>query len=326
MRPQFGNDSAGLTAGLTIEFVCPSCKERLLKQTDDWICEAEALRFSVRDGIPDFILPHRRSAVEEFLTVYNTVRTKEKWGSNQAEYYRLLPFQDITGIHRSIWRIRSKTFRSFSRDLSASIPDASLILDIGAGNGWLSNRLAEEGHGVIALDINLSDLDGLGAAKFFLSKSTLPFLPVRAEFDHLPFCDPVFDAVIFNASVHYSGDPVRTIRNTLRLVKENGALYIMDSPIFHNAAEGNRMLEDKVIEIGSKAGRRVSMDNIGSFLNPAHLNDLESQCVIEYIDPNYGMRLRIRRTLARVLRRRELASFGIIKVLKKHLAETALPG
>ena len=60
------------------------------------------------------------------------------------------------------------------------------ILDIGAGNGWLSNRLAQKGHRPVAVDIFTDGLDGLGAARHY----GMSFPLVEAEFDRLPFVGP----------------------------------------------------------------------------------------------------------------------------------------
>ncbi len=56
------------------------------------------------------------------------------------------------------------------------------ILDLGAGNGWLSNRLAQRGHSLLAVDLLTNPEDGLGA---FTNYETL-FTPVQAEYDRLP--------------------------------------------------------------------------------------------------------------------------------------------
>src|SRR5437868_5658951 len=53
------------------------------------------------------------------------------------------------------------------------------ILDLGAGNGWLANRLAERGHRVIAVDLLDDPLDGLGAARHYAAA----FSALLAEFD-----------------------------------------------------------------------------------------------------------------------------------------------
>ena len=50
------------------------------------------------------------------------------------------------------------------RPLPERTERALRILDLGAGNGWMSYRLALQGHLPIAVDLLTNDRDGLGAA------------------------------------------------------------------------------------------------------------------------------------------------------------------
>src|SRR6188768_2275737 len=104
-------------------------------------------------------------AVEQFTREYRTVRRAEGWGSSDAAYYRALPYRDLTGRFESIWRIRARSFDTFvSRVLPPlerrAAPEPLKVLDLGAGCGWLSYRLALRGHVVVALDLLDDRLDG----------------------------------------------------------------------------------------------------------------------------------------------------------------------
>src|SRR5260370_16718616 len=82
------------------------------------------------------------------------------------------------------------------------------ILDLGAGSGWLSARLTEVGHSCVAVDWLDDAEDGLGAIRHY----PIRFTCVQADFDDLPLAPGQFDVAIFNASLHYSNDPARTLR------------------------------------------------------------------------------------------------------------------
>ena len=56
------------------------------------------------------------------------------------------------------------------------------MLDVGAGNGWLSSRLSELGHDAVAVDLDDDSGDGLGAGA-----GRKPFPLVQADFDAMPF-------------------------------------------------------------------------------------------------------------------------------------------
>jgi ubiquinone/menaquinone biosynthesis C-methylase UbiE len=66
------------------------------------------------------------------------------------------------------------------------------------------------------------------------------FLPVQAEFDHLPFSDNTADIVVFKAALHYSVDIHATLIEALRLLNSTGSLIILDSPIYHKPQSEGR--------------------------------------------------------------------------------------
>ena len=139
-------------------------------------------------------------ARRQFLDDYARIRSAEGRGSNESAYYRALPFTDLSGRNSEQWRIRARTYRYF---VDRVLPrQRSKVLDLGAGNCWLSYRLAESGHEPVSVDIFSDPRDGLGAARHY----PVPFPTVEADFDRLPFTDSSFDLVVFNASVHYSPD------------------------------------------------------------------------------------------------------------------------
>ena len=145
------------------------------------------------------------------------------------------------------WRIRRESFESVCRraglartSVQAKEGLSSLrVLDVGAGNGWLSNRLAQLGHEPVAVDLNDDSHDGLLASRSYAK----PFPLVQADFDALPFAPRQFDVVVMNASLHYSPEPRRTLIEMSRLVDDGGALVVMDSPMFENATDGEAMVK-----------------------------------------------------------------------------------
>jgi hypothetical protein len=98
-------------------------------------------------------------ARRQFLEDYGRIRSAEGRGSQESAYYRALPFTDVTGRNSDQWRIRARTFRYFaSRVLRQR---RAKVLDLGAGNCWLSYRLAELRHHPVAVDIFSDPRDGL---------------------------------------------------------------------------------------------------------------------------------------------------------------------
>ena len=305
------------TLSSEIALVCPSCRGQLFQSENGWKCEQESLIFAATNGIADFILPHRRTSIEQFLDLYQEIRKIEGWGSENAEYYRLLPFKDITGRYGRVWQIRSKTFESFLNDLSDYVQGSARVLDLGAGNCWLSYRLSLEGHSVVAVDINLDSWDGLGAAQKFTSRDKLRFSLIRAEFNYLPFSKGFFDIIVFNASVHYVKKPTQTLLHILEFLKNDGILYVLDSPFYRDSRSGELMVEEKVGEIELKVRKKIPEEYMGSFLSPDSMREIEPFCRVQYLEPAYDVRWRARALIAKIPLRREPASFKIIKIKKK---------
>jgi SAM-dependent methyltransferase len=165
---------------------------------------------------------------------YRAVRARDGHGRRSIQEYRALPHVARSDPNWIEWRIRCESFASLRRTLTGR----SLgVLDLGAGNGWLSNRVMSDGHRPVAVDLNVDVDDGLGACSAYES----PFPLVQADFDELPFAPGQFDVVVFNASLHYAPDPARTLAGADRMVAHDGALIVMDSPMFERHADGEAM-------------------------------------------------------------------------------------
>ena len=117
------------------------------------------------------------------------------------------------------------------------------VADLGAGNCWLSWRLAEAGHLVTAVDLSVDPVDGLGAARAY--GEPLGFDRIQATFDDVPLADESLDLVVFNGSLHYSANLSRTLGEASRLLGPRGVVVIIDSPVYRSAASGERMLRER---------------------------------------------------------------------------------
>src|SRR5690349_21787488 len=208
-------------------------------------CPGDGLAFWSRDGIWRFLLPESEAHYARFMADYEEIRRQEDRGSNSANYYRALPFRDLSGHFKADWSIRARSFRALVKNvltnLQVPLGRSLKVLDLGAGNGWLSNRLAGQGDHVIAVDLLVNEHDGLGAWKYYEHN----FTSVQAEFNHLPVMDAFADAVIFNASFHYSEDYAVTLKEALRVLSRTGRIVIMDSPVYHRSTPGEQMVQER---------------------------------------------------------------------------------
>jgi LSD1 subclass zinc finger protein len=295
-------------------FVCPECRTPLEPSgAEDLRCPADALVFSRRDGVLSLLTDERFESYRRFLEEYRTVRRDEGRGVDERAGYRALPFADLEGHHRAEWRVRAASFDAMMSLVVAPTAEATgralTIADLGAGNTWMSRRLALAGHHVIAVDLHTDPSDGLGARVF----SEYDFSAVQAEFDRLPIPDGVCDLAIFNGAIHYSTDPTTTTAEALRVLRPGGAVVILDTPVYRSADAGREMVADRQEAFRRRFGFASDSIDCRGFLTFAELEDLGRTLGLEWLchRPYFGLRWGLRPWWAAIRRRREPASFVV---------------
>lgn len=302
-----------VSPGTDTAFICPSCRSPLAHDAEGWTCVQEQICFRLTCGIPDFIAPGRREAVERFLSFYRQVRKAEGWKITDRDGLINLP--GTAAAFKNVWKLRERSFALLLRTIQQGRNhSSSRILDLGAGNCWMAYRLATGQRSVVAVDVNLDPNDGLGVPATVLSKQEQRVAVLRAEYTALPFPDRSFDIVCFNASLHYVSDPVSTVLETLRLVRENGSLYVLDSPLYRNPASGFSMLKERQERYRVQFGIDLPDDLAGGFLTGYHLDELRSHCAVEVLRPDFGFLWNIRPIIARAWGRREPAQFPLLHI------------
>jgi SAM-dependent methyltransferase len=295
-------------------WVCPRCRQQLAPENDGYRCHADDLFFSFRDGIWRFLLPERATYFAPFIEQYETVRSDEGWGSDQADHYRALPFADSSGRQKAIWRIRAKSFETLLseviRPLATGVKRPLKALDLGSGNGWLSYQLVKQGHQVAAVDLITNAMDGLGAFIHY----DLTYTSVQAEFDRLPVDGGQADLVIYNGALHYSTNYQQTLEEGLRVLRSDGRLVIVDSPIYRDSGSGETMVQERQRHFASRYEfAQQALPNMG-YLTFGQLDELASILGLQwsYLKPAYGLRWASRHWFARLRRHREPATFLVI--------------
>lgn len=308
-------------SGLRVRLRCPACSQAIgaLYTTDGSLpCSRCGFTISWNAGIYRALTPERKKYFARFISDYEKVREKEGRGSVTAEYYLALPFEDLSGRNQWQWSIRARTFKYLRHrilpEIEAKHSDGADILDIGAGNGWLSYQLATRGHHPVAVDIIDNDADGLGAARHYLARLRNPFPRFAAEMDRLPFASNQFDAVFFNASLHYSTNYVTTLREAMRCLKRPGDVLVMDSPFYRQPHSGEQMVKERRDEFQRRFG--FASDSIASeeFLTREKLSDVTRQLGLELQirKPWYGVQWSLRPLKARLRGKREPAKFYLL--------------
>lgn len=291
----FAPDSLG-----NFPFRCKRCNHEVYRVNEIW------------RAIP----PSRSAYFQEFMTNYQRIRAAEGRGSATAEFYLNLPYKDLTGANRAQWSIRARTFRCLERDILPTLKagkNALHILDLGAGNCWMSYRLALGGHRPVAVDLMTDSRDGLSAAQHFSANLGRLFPCFQAELDNLPFADGQFDVAIFNASFHYSENYERTLGEAVRCIRPGGGVVIADTAWYSSEPNGARMVAERQAAFLARFGNASDAIRSLEFLTDERLKSLERNLGLKWqvYTPFYGLRWMMRPMLAKMRGRREPSRFRI---------------
>jgi SAM-dependent methyltransferase len=298
-----------------VALACPRCHARLESVGSEAVrCPADGTHYERKDGIWRFLLAESAERFERFTRDYENVRSREGRGSADPAYYRGLPFRDLTGRLAADWALRARGFSFFLdrliRPLETGHPDGMVVLDLGAGNGWLSYRLALRGHRLAAVDLLVNPEDGLGAWRHY----DAAFTPIQAEFDRLPIAEEQADLAVFNASIHYATDIAGALREALRVLRPDGSLVILDTPIYSDARSGQAMVKEREAQFERLYGFPSNALRSENFLTYERIAVLARALDVEWtlLFPDRGLRWRLRPIQARLLRRREPAELPLI--------------
>ncbi len=299
--------------------ICPECRGPLEESVGDARrCSSENRVWNAEAGIWRLLRDADSIAHQAFLDHYERVREAEGWGSDDAEFYRALPFEDRSGRYPEVWRIRAQSYQCLERCIVGpmSRTAALRIVDVGAGNGWLSHRLACSGHRIAAVDVNVDERDGLGALARYAEPGSI--LTIQAGFDRLPFADSDADMLIFNGSIHYSTALRDTFSEALRVLRPSGSLVVMDTPYYHREHDGEQMLEEQRRAMRSSGHDTDWFGGIG-FLTPARLARISEQLhlAVHLVRPPAAWRAAVATLKARLLRRRARAGFPLIELSRQ---------
>ncbi|HEY5122156.1 MAG TPA: class I SAM-dependent methyltransferase [Ignavibacteria bacterium] len=107
------------------------------------------------------------------------------------------------------------------------IREGNSILDVGCGTGWALGqvaRLIDDKGSFYGVDLSSKMIEK--AKKKFQARDNFHFIQSNAE--SIPLDENLFDAIICTNSFHHYLYPDRALKETYRLLKTGGKVYILD--------------------------------------------------------------------------------------------------
>ncbi len=231
-------------------FRCPTCHAAIAPAETAADCLSCGSTFSRTDWLFHFIAPEVKERIAPFVAQYRKVRSADGHGPRSVAAYRALPDVPPDDPLAAEWRVRRRSYATLCERFHLEASNGLRVLDLGAGNGWLSNRLARAQHRPVAVDVNDDGCDGLRVCHLY--EDSFPL--VQAHVDYLPFVPGQFDLVVLNASLHYAADPVQTLIGAGAMLSDSGSLVVMDSPLFEKADDGDAMVAGQTEQLRQRFG------------------------------------------------------------------------
>jgi len=102
------------------------------------------------------------------------------------------------------------------------------VIDCGAGRCWASHLLAKKGCKVVAVDMNIDDVGGLGAGNTIVQGTDIYFARVCADLENLPFKENVFDLAFGYQFLHHAYSLAKMLNEISRVLKPKGRLVALN--------------------------------------------------------------------------------------------------
>ena len=178
----------------------------------------------------------------------------------------------------SKWGIEEKETLNAINELSG------ITLDIAAGDGRFINKLLEVSDKVVAIDINVSELDELKRNYSQNNKLQTEVVDITKEF---PYADSTFDSIFCTGTLHlFDIKTIIFILNEIRRVLKPNGKIVLDfaTDIERLDKDGNKIVFDGEGSYSSSEAIELFNEELKDF----SLNIIESSFEESNLDDNTG--------------------------------------
>ena len=210
--------------------LCPNCREPI--DLTALVCPG-GHRFACQDGVLMLLEAEFGRRLKAFTARLNVIRAAERKRLMDVSAYEGLPFSQLDcddAGGRLEWRLRGYDLEIVLRRLGRRRQQR--ILDVGAWNGWLSHRLAAQGHDVTAVDYFVDEYDGLGARKFYSTN----WRAIQMDLTDLSVLPSGYDVIVLNRCLQFFTDPIAYVAGVKQLLSPGGMLIITGLQFFQDAS------------------------------------------------------------------------------------------
>lgn len=263
---------------------CPECGGPLGESGGGLVCSRDEAFFATIAGVHRLLGHERQAELAAATAFYCRVRADEGFKHSSQ-----LPRVPRGHAQARIWKQRARHFARFMDWLARERAKGQAIVDVGAGCCWAAQRLAERGHHVAALDINLDAQDGLAA----VGEERDPGVErIEADMEFLPLSASCADVVLLNGALHFARCPQNVVAEARRILKPSGSVVILDSPLYRRSADGEAMVKKKRKDFLGRYGYAPCRDAAAGYFTVSELTRLLERSGFEVRLVGWPSRLR----------------------------------
>jgi SAM-dependent methyltransferase len=206
--------------------LCPNCRTAIDPATH--MC-GQGHAFAEVDGVLPLLSDSFGPRLAAFEQALSTARQAEGKHQVPVTAYEQLPFGPAANASPGLaleWRLRRYDLALIQRQLQGRPPQR--VLDVGAWNGWLSHRLAADGHRVTAVDYFANPYDGLRARRFY----RVAWRAIQMDLRDPSVLDEQFDVIIVNRCLAFFTDPAAYLHCLKPLVAPGGQIIVTGLQFF----------------------------------------------------------------------------------------------